>query len=118
MRTIAVILLSASMLSSPAQAIAAGGGPVGPRTVGPANPAPPAAGAEVGAPAEGKSLVETPLGTGADDTAKSTPAPPGIDTSTAAPGGQAESSRNGALSTPPDITKPAKHHKKGNAAGS
>ena len=115
MRTIAVILLATSTLLSPVQAIAAGGGPLSPPAIGPTNPAPPAAGAEVGAPAEGKPLVETPLGTGANETAKS---PPGLDASTAAPGGHAESSRNGALSTPPDITKPARHHKKGDPAGS
>jgi hypothetical protein len=118
MRTIAVILLSTSTLLSPVQAIAAGGGPLSPPAVGPTNPAPPAAVAEVGAPAEGTSLVETPLGAHANDGAKSPPAPPGIDTSTAGPGGHAESSRNGALSTPPDITKPARHHKKGDPAGS
>jgi hypothetical protein len=40
------------------------------------------------------------------------PAARGIDTSTAAPGGQAESSKNGSLSTPADSDKTVKRHKK------
>jgi hypothetical protein len=120
MRTIAITLLSAYTLLCPALAFAGGGGPVSPPAVGAAAPPQPESGAEVGVPHDAKSVPGAALEAGANGAAEpaTSPTHQAIDISTAAPGGHAESSRNGALSTPPDITKPAKHHKKGDAAGS
>jgi hypothetical protein len=91
MRNSVIIVLSAIVLLAEALAAHAEvGGPVAPPTVGTANPPPPAAGSDVGTPPQKP----------ADDLA-SGPIASGTDTSTAAPGGRAESSANGALSTPP-----------------
>jgi len=115
MRTAAVIAFSAIILLSPTAADAGGGNAVTNPTVGTANPAPPT-GSEIGVPANPKPAL------GAGGTVAGTadnPAAAGIDTSTAAPGGQAESSKNGALSTPmPGDTHKTKHHKKNKLAES
>ena len=109
MRNSIIIVLTAVVLLAEALAAhAEGGGPVTPPAIGTANPAPPAAGSDVGGPLPQKPALN---GTSALDTNGSVvdnqaagPATTGADTSTAAPGGHAESSANGALSTP--------HHKK------
>ena len=91
MRNSVIIVLSALVLLAEALvAHAEVGGPVIPPTIGTANP--PAAGSEVGAPSTQKPVDNQAAGLIAS----------GTDTSTAAPGGQAESSANGALSTPPN----------------
>jgi hypothetical protein len=117
MRNIAIVVLSAFTLLPPAFAFAGGGGPVSPPAVGAANPAPPAVG-EVGVPPTAKPSLDA-AGSTVGSSGTNAAAPPtihGADTSTAAPGGQAESSKNGALSTPPDVTKATKHHKKSEPA--
>ncbi len=99
-----IIVLSALTLLSPALAHAEGAGPVAPPAVGAANPAAPAAGSEVPTPPSTQPTLKkgnTALGTnGGIDSATVPPVAAGADTSTAAPGGQADSSKNGALSTP------------------
>jgi len=89
MRTIAIV---ASLVFSAGIAFADGGGSVKPPVVGTVNPS--LSGAEPGVPNGTKSA----LGTGEAPSVAS--APVGTDTSTAAPGGAAESSKNGALSAP------------------
>jgi hypothetical protein len=104
---LSVTALSAVTLLSPELAFATGGGPVSPPPVGTTHPAPPAVGAEAGMPLGTKPAL--------DPTATVKTPAPGIDTSTAAPGGEAESSKNGALSTPADNDNTVKHHKKSKA---
>ena len=107
MRNTAIIVLSALIL--PPQALSAHaetGGPVTTSPVGAANPAPPTAGSDVGTPQPQKPALRgnSALGTNGSvvDNQGAGPVATGADTSTAAPGGQAESSKNGALSTPPN----------------
>jgi hypothetical protein len=107
MRNSVIIILTAVVLLAEALAAhAEGGGPVTPSAVGTANPAPPAAGSDVGAPLPQKPALNgnSALGTNGNvvDNQAAGTATTGADTSTAAPGGRAESSANGALSTPPD----------------
>ena len=107
------IALAAGALAAHAQSVKA-------PAVGTANPAPPAAASDLGQPEPPKPVLGGNTagktnGVAADKRA----VPPfgGTDTSTAAPGGQAESSANGALSSPPNsepATKP--HHRKKPAA--
>jgi hypothetical protein len=107
MRNSVIIVLTAIVLLAEALAAhAEGGGPVTPPAVGTANPAPPAAGSDIGPPPPQKPALNgnSALGTNGNivDNQAAGPLTTGADTSTAAPGGQAESSANGALSTPPD----------------
>jgi len=107
MRNSVIIILTAIVLL--AEALAAHAevrGPVTQPAVGTANPAPPAAGSDIGpAPPQKPALNgNSALGTNGNvvDNQAAGPAATGADTSTAAPGGHAESSANGALSTPSD----------------
>jgi hypothetical protein len=107
MRNSVIIVLAAIVLLAEALvAHAEVGGPVTQPAVGTANPAPPVAGSEVGTSQPRKPAVNgnSALGTNgtAIDNETAGPIATGKDTSTAAPGGQAESSKNGALSSPPD----------------
>jgi hypothetical protein len=83
---------------------------VTPPAVGTANPAPPAAGSDVGKAMPPKPALNGNRALGnngnAVDNQGSGPVADGTDTSTAAPGGQAESSKNGALSSPPNVASP------------
>jgi len=108
MRNSAVIILSGIVLLTQALlAHAEGGGPVTPPAVGTSNPAPPAAGSDIGAPLPQKPALKGNNALGTNGTAvDQAGGPVATDTSTAAPGGQAESSRNGALSSPPDAASP------------
>jgi hypothetical protein len=109
MRNTAVIILSGIVLLTQALiAHAEGGGPVTPPAVGTENPAPPAAGSDIGAPLPQKPALKgnNALGTNGAAADNQAAGPVATDTSTAAPGGQAESSRNGALSSPPDAASP------------
>ena len=106
MRNSVIIVLAGIVLMAEALvAHADNAGPVKAPAVGTANPAPPAGAPDIGAPppkaAPANAAVGTSTGSVADGQAGQ-PAPTATDTSTAAPGGQAESSRNGALSSPPD----------------
>jgi len=106
-----IIVLAAIILMAEALAAHAdNAGPVKPPAVGTANPAPPAGAApdigQQGLPQPalgGNSALRT------EGSATGSPAQgpfTGTDTSTAAPGGQAESSANGALSSPPHASAP------------
>ena len=109
MRNTAVIILSGIVLLTQALiAHAEGGGPVTAPTASTANPAPPAAGSDIGAPMPQKPALKgnNAMGTGGATVDNQAAGPVATDTSTAAPGGQAESSRNGALSSPPDAASP------------
>jgi len=109
MRNTALIILSAIILMAQALlAHAEGGGPVTPPAVGAANPAPPAAGSDVGTPMPQKPALNgnSALGTNGNVIDNQAAGPVATDTSTAAPGGQAESSKNGALSAPNGATPP------------
>ena len=116
MRIATITAFSALILSVPALAYAQGGAIGKPPAIGTTNPTPPTAGGEAVPPPidqpAAPSVPNTALGTSRD--APKPTAPTGIDTSTAAPGGQAESSKNGALSSPPpaDSDKASKHLKK------
>ena len=109
MRNSVIILLAIALLT-PVLARADHSGPVTPPVVGTANPAP-TAGADGALVLQKPSLSAgaTALGTSGNtvDNQGSSPIATGADTSTAAPGGQAESSKNGALSIPAEG-----HHKK------
>jgi hypothetical protein len=109
MRNSVIIVLTAIVLLAEALAAHAEvGGPGTQPAVGTANPAPPAAGSDVGAPLPQKPALtgKSALGTNGNvgDNQGVGQATTGADTSTAAPGGHAESSANGALSTPSDGT--------------
>jgi hypothetical protein len=111
MRNSVIIVLSAIVLMAEALAAHAEvGGPVIQPAVGTANPAPPAAGSDVGTPQPQKPALggNSALGTNGNaiDNQTAGPVTTGNDTSTAAPGGQAESSKNGALSSPPNGASP------------
>jgi hypothetical protein len=97
MRNMIAIAFSALILFTPALAHAEGTGPAAP-------PTPPAAGSDIPTPPAAQPTLKkgnTALGTnGGIDSPTAPPVAAGTDTSTAAPGGQAESSQNGALSTP------------------
>jgi hypothetical protein len=110
MRTIAITALSALVMLAAVMAHADNGGAVTAPAVGTASQAPPAAGAEIGVPQAQKPAIGIG-GTSVDDATVAATVH-GIDTSTAAPGGHAESTRNGALSTPADSGQTAEHHKK------
>lgn len=110
MRTITIAALPALVMLASVMAHADSGGVVMTPAVGTASPAPPAAGAEVGVPQAQKPAIGIG-GTSVDDATVAATVR-GIDTSTAAPGGHAESTRNGALSTPADSGQTAEHHKK------
>jgi hypothetical protein len=107
MRNSVIIILSAVVLLAEALvAHAEVGGPITQPAVGTANQAPSAAGSEVGTsqprkPGLGGNSALGTSGTAIDNQAAG-PISTGNDISTAAPGGQAESSKNGALSSPPD----------------
>jgi hypothetical protein len=110
MRNSAIIVLSAIVLLAEALvAHAEVGSPVTQPAVGTANPAPPAAASDVGTPQPQKPALRANSALGTNGTAVDNqtagPIATGNDTSTAAPGGQAESSKNGALSSPP-LEKP------------
>jgi hypothetical protein len=112
MRNSVIIVLSAIILLAEALAVHAEvGGPVIQPAVGTANPAPPAAGSDVGTPQPRKPALDgnSALGTNGNalDNQAAGPIATGNDTSTAAPGGQAESSKNGALSSPPNEASPS-----------
>jgi hypothetical protein len=84
--------------------------------IGTANPAPPAAASDLGQPEPPKPVLGGNTAGKTNGVATDKRAVPpfaGTDTSTAAPGGQAESSTNGALSSPPNA-QPADdlHHGK------
>lgn len=102
-----IIVLSAIVLLAEALvAHAEVGGPITQPSVSTANPVAPAAGSDAGMSQPRKPALggNSALGTNgiAIDNQASGPIATGSDTSTAAPGGQAESSKNGALSSPPD----------------
>lgn len=117
MRVASFAALSALTILAPAFAHAEGGGVVKPPAVGTAGQTPPTAGGEAVPPPIDQSTApgapNTALGT-SRDAPKPPPAATGVDTSTAGPGGQAESTKNGALSSPPpaDSDTAAKHPKK------
>lgn len=118
MRNAATIALSALILLAPALAHAQGASTVVPPAAGTASPAPPTTGSEIPTPPLAKPEMKkgnTALKTNGTATDSAGAAQTGADTSTAAPGGQAESSRNGALSTPGDPReKPVGPMRKGN----
>ena len=110
MRNSVIIVLSAIVLLAEALvAHAEVGGPVTQPAVGTANPAPPAA-SDVGTPQPQKPALRANSALGTNGTAVDNqtagPIATGNDTSTAAPGGQAESSKNGALSSPSNRASP------------
>jgi len=122
-----IILLAGIILMAEALAAHAdNAGPVKAPAVGTANPAPPAGAApDLGQPEPPKPVLGGNSALKADGAATGTRAQgpfTGTDTSTAAPGGQAESSANGALSSPPIASQPSgqpvhqTHHKKKPAA--
>jgi hypothetical protein len=109
MRNSAVIILSGIVLLTQALlAHAEGGGPLTAPAASTASPAPPAAGLDVGSPLPQKPALKgnTAMGTSGATVDNQAAGPVATDTSTAAPGGQAESSNNGALSSPPDAASP------------
>jgi len=110
MRSAIPFALLSILLIPPAPAQAEGGGAVSGPTVGKSAPSH-TADAEVGVPqAQRPSLANGDIAPGGGT---NVPAAKGIETSTSAQGGQAESSRNGALSTPADSSRQKpKHHKK------
>ena len=115
MRNTITVAFSAFILLIPAMAQAEGAGPVAPPAAGTANPAPAGAGSDIPAPAAAQPTLKkgnTALGTnGGIDSPTAPPVAAGTDTSTAAPGGQAESSQNGALSTPAEPIGQQRHGK-------
>jgi hypothetical protein len=108
-----IIASTAFTLLGTVSALADGGGPVSPPSVGTTESAPSTTAPEPAAPSAPKPTLN-PIA----PSATMTPADKGLDTSTAAPGGQAESSKNGALSTPTDSDAAPKHHKKSKASSS
>jgi hypothetical protein len=103
------LALTAGALAAHAQSVKA-------PAVGTANPAPPAAASDLGQPEPPKPVLGGNTAGKTNGVATDNRAVPpfaGTDTSTAAPGGQAESSANGALSSPPN-GQPARktHHTK------
>ena len=107
-------LLTLALLLGASTAQAAGGGALS------QPPVRTATGTEPAANGDAASLGTSPAPKldGAEPATGAAIAHPGIDASTAAPGGHAESSRNGTLSTPPDITRLKRHNRKTGAAGS
>jgi hypothetical protein len=92
------IALTAGALAAHAQSVKA-------PAVGAANPAPPAAASDIGQPEPPKPVLGGNAAGKTNGVATDKRAVPpfaGTDTSTAAPGGHAESSANGALSSPPN----------------
>jgi hypothetical protein len=106
-----IIVLAAIILMAEALAAHAdNAGPVKQPAVGTANPAPPAGAApDLGQQEAPKPVLHgnSTLKTEGTVTGNQAQGPfTGTDTSTAAPGGQAESSANGALSSPPHASAP------------
>ena len=118
MRKSVLIVLLGSALT--AGALAAHAQSIKEPAVGTANPVPPAAASDIGTqdaakPVLGGNSAGKTDGVAADNRAAAPFA--GMDTSTAAPGGHAESSANGALSSPPDEQPVHEtHHRKKPAA--
>jgi hypothetical protein len=121
MHIVSIAALLALTVLAPAIAFAEGGGVVKPPAIGTGAPTPPTAGGEAVPPPidqpTAPSAPNTALGT-SRDAPKAPLASTGVDTSTAGPGGQAESTKNGALSSPPSadgdkVQKHPKTHKTG-----
>lgn len=118
--SVIIVLLGIVLAAGALAAHADNAGPVKAPAVGTANPAPPAAASDIGQPeppkpALGGNSAEKMNGTATD---KRAVGPfPGADTSTAAPGGQAESSTNGALSSPPNAQPVDQTHHRNTPAG-
>lgn len=118
--SVIIVLLGIFLTAGALAAHADNAGPVKAPAVGTANPAPPAAASDIGQPESPKPVLggnaaEKTNGTAAD---KRAVGPfPGTDTSTAAPGGQAESSTNGALSSPPNGQPVDQAHHRNKPAG-
>lgn len=103
MRNRVLIVLMGIALTAGALAVYAE--PAKTPAVGTANPAPPAAASDIGQPEPPKPVLGGNAAGKTNGVATDKRAVPpfaGTDTSTAAPGGHAESSANGALSSPPD----------------
>jgi hypothetical protein len=102
--SILIILVGLILTAEALAAHADNAGPIKQPTVGTANPSPDSAATDLGTPppkpATGGDAAPGNTGSLVD---KQTAVPrPGADTSTAAPGGHAESTANGALSSPAD----------------
>jgi hypothetical protein len=103
--SVLIVLLGVALAAGALAAHADNAGPVKAPAVGTANPAPPAAASDLGQPEPAKpALGGNAAGktNGVATDKRAVPPFAGTDTSTAAPGGQAESSANGALSSPPN----------------
>jgi hypothetical protein len=112
--SVIIVLLGIVLTAGALAAHADNAGPIKAPAVGTANPAPPAAASDIGTqdapkPVLGGNSAEKTDGAATDDRAVAPFA--GTDTSTAAPGGRAESSANGALSSPPN-GQPIHHRQK------
>ena len=106
---ILIVLAGIILMAEALAAHADNAGPVQAPAVGTANPAPPAGAPDIGAQEPPKPVLDRNSSLKTDGTA--------TDTSTAAPGGQAESSANGALSSPPNGQPVHQtHHRKKPAA--
>jgi hypothetical protein len=121
MRNSVIIVLSGIILL--VEALVAHADDAGPATgpaVGTANPPPPAAASDIGQQEPPKPVLggNSAMKTNGIPTDNRAVGPfTGADTSTAGPGGQAESSANGALSSPPnEATAQQPDHKKKSAA--
>ena len=103
--SVVIVLLGIALTAGALATHADNAGPIKAPAVGTANPAPPAAAPDLGQPEPPKPVLG---GNAAGKTGgvatdrRAVPPFAGTDTSTAAPGGQAESSANGALSSPPE----------------
>jgi hypothetical protein len=111
--SILIILVGLILTAEALAAHADNAGPIKQPTVGTANPSPDSAAPDLGTPPpKAANGADAARGTPGSLVDKPTAVPrPGADTSTAAPGGHAESTANGALSSPPD-NQPERHPKK------